>query len=131
MSIIHLLLSVAMAEGHLVNQSQTDLYCYNSVKGESRCMARTVIRPGETCDGDAMGTDKYVFKIPDTARYLCSGSHCAPASAYSYGIMRLGILKKGREHYGEMSYEAFEKIMHKYAICPSEDTTPTDAGTAQ
>jgi len=119
MSIIYLLMSLSMAEGYLVNKSNQDLYCYYNIHGY-KCLAKVLIKPGEYCEGDAMGTERYVYKIPDTAKYYCYGSSCSPASPYSYAVMRYGIYKKGREHYGEMSMQHFMDIMYKFTFCPNE-----------
>lgn len=99
-------------EGRILNSSSYSYYCYKDVVG-SDCVQATVVEPGETCIGDALGGETDVYKVPNRSSFYCDNSICEAEDFRSSTIMALARMKNGFDKYGTMSVEHFSKIMGK------------------
>jgi len=67
--------------------------------------------PGKTCRGDALGSRKTVYKVPNRSEFVCNRHGCRPQNIKSWSILRLAMIKNGADKYKYMSMKEFYRAM--------------------
>ena len=103
-------------EATIYNHTEELGYCYNN-HPTRRCITQDLTYPNSACIGDAFGTQSAVFKVPDRTTFYCTDEGCRPDGAISQAVFTVAALRKGYEHYGRMSMNAFKRLMGNREIC--------------